>query len=423
MKKSRTSEVVAFCPTVEQWTQVGRGILDGFGVIDPGDEGQRDHLRPESRRIGVASGDEIFGGAFAYEFQMSLPGGAMVPVAGLGGVAISPPFQGNGGLHRIIDLHLEQSRAHGDAGSVLMASESGIYSRYGYGMATEMVEWQLKTLEFSLHNPESISGKVRLIHDTNEALQCVPEIYRGSVQRGSGALQRSADWWAMIIGGDSKTPSWFGGGEQFIAVHYSESGTADAYALYTLAESSGEDTRHGCINYICKVRELVALDMPAQVAMFHYLQSIAWVRELLWDFGPVDPPLRYAMKDPRQLRQRARMDMMWLRPIDLVALLGGRRYHSDGEVLLNYRDPIFSDLSGYYLLKVADGRAQVNHGKDLQSTDAVDLDSSALGRMLLGGTRVVEMARAGIVSGNSDAIRTLDRLLLCDQKPFNLSKF
>ncbi|OED38611.1 hypothetical protein AB833_18945 [Chromatiales bacterium (ex Bugula neritina AB1)] len=421
MKKQARENVVAFCPTQQQWPQVGRAICDGFGEINWQEESERDHLRPESRRIGVSHGEEIFGGAFAYDFQMSLPGGAIVPVSGLAGVGISPPFQGCGGLHKIMDKHLEQSRTHRDAASVLMASESGIYKRYGYGAATEMAVWQLKTREFGLLDGHLESGRVRLMHDTAKAIAEVSAIYQASVLQGNGALQRSDEWWPMIIG--SKTRTWFGGGEQFVVVHYTDKNVADAYALYTLKESPGTEAGHGCISNTCTVNELVALDMSAEISMLSYLQSIAWVRELIWDFGPINPRVRFAMKDPRQLRQRARIDMMWLRPLDLPALLNGRTYFSDGEVLLNYTDPVFSDLSGFWWLKVEGGVGDVTKLTSGDQGLAVDIDCSALGMVLTGGTRVCELASSGIIRGTDDAIHLLDRLLLTDLVPFNLNKF
>ena len=147
----KDSKVISRAPSAGEWPEVTRCIYDAFGIASAPVEGELEaRLRPQNRRVLVADEQGIFGGCFAYNFALSLPGGVVCPVGGLAGVGVSPVAQGRGGLQSMMQTHLEQSIALGDAASVLMASESGIYHRFGYGVATEMVRWHLNTQAFAL---------------------------------------------------------------------------------------------------------------------------------------------------------------------------------------------------------------------------------------------------------------------------------
>lgn len=420
------NNVEAYCPSLEEWPNVQRAILDGFGtVVMPDDMSARDYLRPAERRIAVRDDHGIFGGCFAYEFELAMPGGARVPVAGLGGVSISPPSQGSGGFRKMMQAHLENSLALGDAASVLMASESGLYSRYGYGVATEFVEWQLPVREFSVPAGSITDFTVRLIHDREQAIATLQPIHEQALNRQHGGLDRSDGWWQMVLSDDSD--SWFGRGPQFVAVVFDARQNACGYALYKTDGIAETATGHGRVNTVCRVSELVTVEPLAQVALIKYLSVIGMTRELIWELGPVDPCVRHYMQDPRQLWQKARLDMMWLRPLDLPALLCNRSYGHEGQVIIDYCDPTFDHLCKVWRLTVTRGYAEMEEITDLNratnTAALVALDTVALGSVILGGTRVAELAGVGAVLGTEESIRQFDRLMLCDTVPFNVTKF
>ncbi len=419
-------KVEVFCPSLAEWPAVHRAIEDGFGsAVTADDIGARDHLRPAERRLAVRDDDGIFGGCFAYEFGLSMPGGARVPVAGLGGVSISPPSQGKGGLRHMMQAHLENSLALGDAASVLMASESGLYQRFGYGMATEMVQWQLPVREFSVPTGLVDEFTIRLIHDRAQAISILLPIHEKAVNTQPGGIDRDDDWWQQILSDD--TDSWFGRGPQFVAVAYDANVNACGYALYKMDAKAETATGHGRVHSVCKVSEIVTLEPQAQVALIKYMASIGMARELIWELAPVRPAVRHYMADPRQLWQQARLDMMWLRPLDLPALFCNRSYGVEGQVIIDYCDPIFKHLCKAWRLTVDNGSANMEEVTDVnRSTNAgllVALDSVALGSLILGGTRAAELATVGAVMGTDESIHLFDRLMLCDVAPFNLTKF
>ncbi|MEM6986010.1 MAG: GNAT family N-acetyltransferase [Pseudomonadota bacterium] len=415
----QTGSMRVFQPSAEQKLPTIHAIRAAFGMLGEVTL-DREHLRPDERRLSIADSDEIIGGCFSYAYQMSLPGGDAVPVAGLGGTGISPVAQGRGGFWPLIVGHLKQSAALGDAGSILIASESGLYGRFGYGQATDMAVWQLKTHTFALRDKAvSASGQLVLLDDEPSTAESLAPIHAAACRRRAGEVLRTADWWSMIVGAKERT--WFGGGQQFVAAWQTDAGELDAYALYALEDIADDAGQPGTPANRLTIRELVARSVASEVALFAALTRVSWVREIVWELAPIDPPVRHQMTDPRELRQVRRLDMSWLRPLNPVALLSGRDYLSDGEVTLRYTDPLLTTQSGYLRLSAEGGRARVERVD--ATADAVALDPLSLGMTVLGGTRVVELADSGYVSGPRTAVNALDRLFLTERAPFNLTKF
>ncbi|MEM7376193.1 MAG: GNAT family N-acetyltransferase [Pseudomonadota bacterium] len=415
----RTGAIRVFQPDTDQQLTTIHAVRAAFGMLGEVTL-EREHLRPDERRLSVADGDTIIGGCFAYPYRMSLPGGGDVPAAGLGGVGISPVAQGRGGFRPLIEGHLKQSAALGDAASLLMASESGLYRRFGYGQATEMAVWQLNTRDFALRDPASAAeGQRVLLDDVADTATRLAPVHDAACRRRGGDVFRSADWWSMIVGAAER--SWFGGGPQFVAGWQKPNGELDAYALYVLEDVADDAGEPGTPANRLTVRELVATSVAAEVALFAALCRISWVRELRWELAPVDPPLRLLMTEPRELRQRRRLDMSWVRPLNVAALLEGRRYRSDGDVQIDYRDPLLPTQAGGYHLSVAGGRGTVT--RVAPKPDSLALEPATLAMTVFGGTRVAELVDTGQLHGPAPALATLDRLLLTDRAPFNLTKF
>ena len=107
-------------------------------------------------------------------------------------------------------------------------------------------------------------------------------------------------------------------------------------------------------------------------------------------------------------------DLVWVRPLDVCALLGGRSYALEVEVVLQVADPLLGD--GSYLLKGGPDGATCTRTE--RAAD-VALGVGALGAVCLGGTRLATLARAGVVRGADDALRRLDLALLADRLPFH----
>ena len=88
-------------------------------------------LMPAGSAVVACDGEDVVGMAFYLDLKLTVPGGAVLPMAGLSGVAVSPTHRRRGALTAMF------TELHGRMGDYpiagLEASEAGIYGRFGYG--------------------------------------------------------------------------------------------------------------------------------------------------------------------------------------------------------------------------------------------------------------------------------------------------
>lgn len=424
------SQLTARQPTPEEWSSIDRSINHAFGAaVAPPSEfaAEVDRMRPWPLRIGVFDGDRAVGGCFAFEMELSLPGGAMVPVSALAGVGISPPDTGRGGLRALMRVHLEQSIEAGATASVLMASESSIYTRFGYGLASEMAEFRADSAEASLMSAPTGSIELLSTAEAAEAISLIAPVYTESLKRRAGGLERTPDWWTVSLGVKERT--WIGGGQRFIAIHRNDDGTPDGYALYDIDQRpqlADTTSGHGRAKAAVRCTELTALTIGAECALFEHLRTTPLGRGVIWEHAPADPLVAHRLVDRRQLWQHARLDMMWVRPLDARSLLTSRTYESDGAVAIAYTDPEFPQYSFDATLTVVDGEGVLDESVPGTTTDAVGavkLEPMTLGQLILGAGSATALHQAGTLDGAPSAVRSLGGLLHTGLAPFNQQKF
>ena len=126
-----------------------------------------DHLRlglPEDQRFAVDLPDgpqDLHAGVYGVRpMDMSLPGGAVVPIAGLTWVGVHPDSRRRGVLAAMMTDHLARTHDAGTAISALHASEAAIYGRYGYGIAvlTHQVDLGRGTTFTAPHLEDEVAG-------------------------------------------------------------------------------------------------------------------------------------------------------------------------------------------------------------------------------------------------------------------------
>src|SRR5262249_47856329 len=94
------------------------------------------HARLEDDRIVAAfDGGTIVGTAGAFSFRMRVPG-ALAAVAGVSLVGVLPSHRRRGILTSLMRQQLDDVHERGEAVAALIASEAGIYGRFGYGRAS-----------------------------------------------------------------------------------------------------------------------------------------------------------------------------------------------------------------------------------------------------------------------------------------------
>ena len=90
---------------------------------------------PHDRMHAAFEEGQIVGGAGAFPFELSVPGGSL-PCAGVTAVGVHPTHRRRGVLRSMMDTQLRDVHERGEPIAALWASEETIYGRFGYGIAS-----------------------------------------------------------------------------------------------------------------------------------------------------------------------------------------------------------------------------------------------------------------------------------------------
>ena len=115
------------------------------------------------RSLAVFEDGQLVGAAGAYPFELTLPGSTVTPVAGVSWVAVRPTHRRRGILRALMSRQLDDVAARGEALAVLTASESGIYGRFGYGIANSTITIELDPHRARFRETPVGDGRLRLI--------------------------------------------------------------------------------------------------------------------------------------------------------------------------------------------------------------------------------------------------------------------
>ena len=358
------------------------------------------------RTLAVFEGEEIVGTTAICSFDTTTPGGSL-PTAGVTWVSVKPTHRRQGVLTQIMRRQLNDVRERGEAIATLWASESVIYGRFGYGLAADGVDIAIERAHSRLSPsaPES-PGRCRIV-DVDEALQSWPRVYDRVLPVHPGMYSRSEKWWKY----KTLSPVEWGrpAGTRFF-VQYEEEGEPLGYARYRVKG----DSQLGIPNGTVTVQELMAATEGAYAALWRFLFGVDLVANIEAHLRRVDEPLLWMLADPRRMVRRHH-DTLWVRLVDVPAALEGRRYSTEGKVVLDVRDPFCSWVEGRYELESG---AEGARCRPSTAEPDIALGAADLGAALLGGVRLQSLRRAGRVEGDWPALARADAMLSWEPPPW-----
>src|SRR5207253_22438 len=139
--------------------------------------------------------DAIVGGAGAFPFELSVPGGSL-PCAGVTGVGVHPTHRRRGVLRAMMDTQLRDIHERGEPIAALFASEETIYGRFGYGIASWAGDLRVPHEWDAFAEPFEPAGATRFVTQ-EEARELFPPIYEAVRRQRPGMLSRSDAWWEL----------------------------------------------------------------------------------------------------------------------------------------------------------------------------------------------------------------------------------
>ncbi len=359
-----------------------------------------DHTIEPDRAYGAFDGAMPVGGGAVYSYRLTVPGGATVGAAGVTFVGVQATHRRRGILRRMMAGMLADARARQEPVAILWASESSIYGRFGYGLASLNGKIEIERERTQMRSTETPVGSLRMI-DADEALRLLPPMYDAVAAGTPGFFSRSRDWWQYNVLPDLKSLR-RGGGRKFYVIHERD-GEPVAYALYRVIDDWGE---LGPLSTL-QTQEVLAIDAAALREIWRYLFGVDLIHKIRARVGPPDHPLLLMMAEPRRLGLRL-ADGLWLRLLDIEAALGARSYAGDGSLVFDLSDQFLPDLAGTWQLDVAGGRATIgrtNAAPEL-ALDVADLGAVYLGAFSFGQLERGDRLRAAV----PDAVTRADAM-------------
>lgn len=333
-------------------------------------------LLPQERMHAALEDGEIVGGAGAFPFDLSVPGGSL-PCGGVTVVGVRPTHRRRGVLRAMMDAQLRDVHERGEPLAALWASEETIYGRFGYGLGSWAGALKVEKEHNEFARPLERRGTARLV-TADEAARLFPPVYGAVRRQRPGMAARSAEWWTLrqLREGEEDASS----PRRFVVLEID--GEPQAYALYRFFFESVDGTSTSRL----VVSEAFGATPQGTAELWRFLLDVNWMATVEVSLVPPDHPLFLLLATPRRVRYRMG-DGLWVRVVNVGPALSGRAYGEGGPLVLEVRDAVCEWNAGRW--RLADGVcAPTDEEPDLA------LDVSALGSAFLGAVSFEQLRAA-----------------------------
>jgi predicted acetyltransferase len=366
------------------------------------------------RSIAVRHKDQLVATAAIAHFELTVPGAAQVPAAGLTEVAVLPTHRRRRLGRWMVSHHLADARDRGELVSVLMATEGAIYGRLGYGVGTMRADWHLPRAGAVLRRARPQEGHLRIV-PPEEAAKLLPGVFEAHRRVQHGQLDRSRTWWEVYFAQPAVV--YKGGPGQLQHVIYETQAGVEGYAAYRFQAEWDVSVA----NHVVIVVEMVTLSDAAADGLLRFLAAIDLSTRMILLGRTVDDPVRWQLADPRRLRPRDIRDFLWLRLLDVPAALGVRRYGIDGALVLEVVDDAELPYGGRFRLE---GGPAGGGCVRTQAVADLTVEIGDLASCYLGVVGFANLARAGRVDEHTaGALARAERMFRTPVDPWCSTQF
>ncbi|MCS0638071.1 GNAT family N-acetyltransferase [Streptomyces sp. LP05-1] len=372
----------------EEWDSWYPTLELAFGGVAESPEERElwKHLTEPERSIGVWDGDTCVGTSGAFTLRLSVPGGDLVPTAGVTMVGVAPTHRRRGILTSMMRRLLADARAAGEPVAALTASEQAIYGRFGYGIASQELSARIPVHRVRLTVPDGADEVSLRLVEPAKAGAAVEEVYAAMVAGRPGMLARRPGWERLPL---LDPPGEREGASPLMCVLAERAGRPVGFALYAVKPEWGQAGADGqAILY-----DLGYRDPAAYGALFRYLWELDLISSLALHRRPLDDPWQYLVSDARRCLPTLR-DALHVRLVDVGAALAARAYQAPVDVVLEVADAFCPWNAGRWRLTGDAGGAVCVRTED---PAGLALSVRELGAAYLGGVPLAGLAAAGRV--------------------------
>ena len=339
---------------------------------------KRRHLHDLGRFRVATDGGRIVGVAGSFAFDMTVPGGTSVPMAGTTWVSVSSTHRRQGVLTALLAAVHADADDRGEPVAALYASEGGIYRRFGYGLATTMRRISIQRIHAQLRPELAV---------TPGAVQYADA---GSDGDGAAAQHERSVWdrFRRLRAGEVSGSEVF---EQRRFLQYDEPDEgftpgfhlvhADGFAIYRIKEQWGT----GFPSHELFLEQLVALTPQAHLDLWHAILSVDLVGTIVSRNVPVDDPIVHLLVNPRALGTTAVHDGLWVHVREPGGAFGARTYGSADRL-------------------VVEAEGGESSCRTVRSKPDLVTDQATLGTLLLGGVAPSELVAGHRLTARNEAV-------------------
>jgi predicted acetyltransferase len=320
--------------------------------------------------------------------ELTVPGGAAVPMDAVAGVTVAPTHRRRGLLSRMMAGELGAARERGESLAGLYAAEYPIYGRYGFGPAVESASWHLDAR--AARWTRELPGTVELA-DLSSSYAEAADLYDQVRATAHGAISRTTAMWERALDlvpledGDKPDKSVLN------AFCRDADGRVVGYVRYKFVDDSWTNQRP---SNTVEAFDLYAVNVEYEARLWQYLADHDWVAKVTASENRrFDELWRELLVNRRAAWSTDHWEGEWIRVLDPVAALSARRYEVPGRLVLR-----IADKDGY-----ADGTFLLEGGPDgatcAPTTESPDvtLPASVLGSVYLGGFSAARFAVLGLL--------------------------
>jgi predicted acetyltransferase len=389
---------------LDEFTSAVFAIGQYFGMTPTEERMQRflDQITGERMHAAWSNGS-VVGGAGAFAFNLSVPGGDL-PTAGVSVVGVYPTHRRRGVLRALMRAQLDAAHERGEPLAALWASEETIYGRFGYGLAAFAGEISVPHEYTAFAHDFEPSGTLRFV-EPEQAQEAVPPVFERARLQWPGMFSRDELWWENREIKDPEERRDGAGPKRWIV--YERDGESEGYAVYRHKPGWEE----GSTTAELRVVEALGKTAEALRDIWAYLLSVDWKAKVTASLLPPDHPLFLLLATPRRMKYRMG-DGIWVRLVDVGAALSGRKYSEEGALVLDVKD----DFCPWN-----EGRWKLEQGTARRTDDAADiaLPVQSLGSAYLGGVTFAALARAGRAEELTDGgLTRADGMFRWDRHPW-----
>lgn len=365
-------------------------------------------LFPRAGCFGMRVGRDWVATASGTNRLLSVPGGGELACAAVSDVTVAPSYRRRGLLRMMMRHQLEAAVEQGLPMAALWASESSIYGRFGYGLATWSAHLSGQTTRTAFLAEVQLEGSTVEV-DSDQWLNAAQPIWERVRAAQPGMFDRAGDWWQLETWDPEKDRA--GATAQRYVVHFDADGRVDGVGSFRVKghwSPSGPDGE-------VKIGPVLATSPSAYAGLWRHQLDVDLATSFSSRGAAIDEPLIHLVADPRGVDVRP-VDGLYLRILDVQQTLEARAYAADTDLVLQLSDPLLDHVAGNYRVGVVDGRATVTRTDDAPD---VTLGVRELGACYLGGTSFVALHRAGrITEHTADAVRLASAAFAWHRLPY-----